>query len=208
MLSRPFRLTRLELRLAVGAIVFVVLAYGLCSRLLFYLDREPVTLPVPEISEATEASVQAFNAQLHAAIVQGAPLKTSLTSNELNAWLRLSTVEPLRLIGEHSWLQIEGDAVRATISLPLEIVGRPGRYFSADGVLTGSVENNRCALRIANLHSRSFSSQGVAWLIKTLYRDSLPELLRLEMLIPEAFLQRCAVRIANSSIEVTCSERK
>lgn len=205
MLSAPFRLTRSELRLVLGAVVLMVVAYGVCVRFLFRLDREPVTLPVPEISEEDERAVSAFNAQLHGAISAGKHLQASLNSEQLNAWLRLSTVSALRLIGEHSWLRINGSTVRASISLPLEMVGRPGLYLNADGAVTGAITSGRCELRIEELRSRSLSSQGVTWLISLLYRDSLPKLLQLESLLPAPFLQRCTARLANSTVEIACA---
>jgi hypothetical protein len=203
---RPFRIKPIELQLVAAALCIAVITYWGCSRLFFYLDREPATLPLPEISEETEAAVTKFTTELQSVIREGAPLKTSLTETELNAWLRLSTDESLRLLAEHAWLSLRGGRVYATISLPLEIFGRPGLYFNAAATLSAALEAKRFVLRVEELKTQSASSQGVAWIIKLLYRESLPDLLQLRQLIPQPLLERCTGKVVHEAVALTCSE--
>jgi hypothetical protein len=206
MVRSPFRITRLELRIAIAAVFVALLAYQAGSRFLFRFDREPATLPLPEVSEETEASVQRFSAQLRAVIKEGAPLRTSLTENQLNAWLRLSTDQSLRLLAEHTWFSLRSGKAHATIALPLEIIGRSGLYFNGEATLSGSMESERIVLKIEQLKAKNQSSQGIAWLVGLLYRESLPGLLRLHELIPRQLLEHCVGAVTGEVFQLTCVE--
>lgn len=182
----------------------VVAAYGVGSRYLFTLDREPITLPMLELSEERERDLVDLQRKLSLSVSNGEPLNVEISSELLNAWLKLSPFDELRLIGEHSWLTIRDGKLVAAISLPLELFGRPGLYFNGDGVFSGSLNDGRVIIEVEELSSRRAHAAGVAFVAKALGGSSLVEKLHLREVVPDELLSRCRASLSGSILLLSC----
>jgi hypothetical protein len=186
-------------------LVLVVLLYWVGSRLLFTLDGDPITLPLLELSEERERELGEVQRAVSHTLSTGAALDITLSADLLNAWVKLSPREELRIIGEHTWLTLRDGMVVAQISLPLELFGKPGFYFNGSGVFSGALQDGRLTLSIKELSSTSSAASGVAYAIKALGGDRLIERLKLHEAIPEALLKRCNALLSGDTLRLLCA---
>ncbi len=182
-----------------------VVLYGVISEFFFSLDIDPVHLPVLELSEERELELRKIQSTVSEAISSGGPLNVSLSADLINAWVKLSTHEELRVIGEHSWITFQDGKVIAQISLPLEIFGKPGFYFNGDGVFSLSLRDGRLLLGIDSLSSRNPRSSGFTSVIQGMGGESLLEKFRLRDAIPDALRSRCSAECVGNSLQLSCT---
>lgn len=193
-----------EWRWFVVPLVVVVVIYWVGGRLFFTLDSDPVTLPMLELSEEGERQLAEVQRTVADTLSTGAPLDITLSADLLNAWVKLSPREELRMIGEHTWITLRDGLVVAQISLPLELFGKPGFYFNGSGVFSGELRNGRLSLEIKELSSTSNSASGVAHAVKALGGDRLIERLKLHDAIPEGILKRCSALLGGAAFRLHC----
>lgn len=195
---------RFEWKWFIVPLVLVVVLYLIGARLFFTLDGDPVTLPILELSEDRERELGEVQRAVANTLSTGAALDVTLSADLLNAWVKLSPREELRIIGEHTWLTLRDGMVVAQISLPLELFGKPGFYFNGAGLFSGTLKDGRLSLEIRELSSTSSSASGIAYAIKALGGDRLIERLKLHEAIPEAILKRCSALLTGETFRLHC----
>jgi hypothetical protein len=200
--------SRQELGWFLGSVVSVLLLYILGTEFLFKLDHKPATLPIVELSEEREAELSEVNRRIAQAIEEGEALDVTLSSDLMNAWLKLSRSEALRLIGEHSWITIRNGEIAAAISLPLELFGRPGLYFNGEGRFQGGIRKGVIDLRIEKLSSANPNGAGIPLFIRALGSESLLGLLHLESVVPREFLLRCSAALSGDRLQLSCPSKQ
>lgn len=150
---------------AVALVLILVVGFGLAkfvsyvnATILKYTDTVPVTLPTVDISSnelaQLEDRVSAFGKALDA---HTNALPLTLTTTEVNALLENSQQTRAAKLKDHVYLTLEGDQVKAQVSLPLDdlikapFIKSAGRYLNGDASLSAYVTNSQVALEIKSV---------------------------------------------------------
>ncbi len=133
------------------ALLLALLLLGLWLYLNHLRNRltssEPMEVPVVEVSSSQKRKVEKVYQQVRQAMEQKRATEASLGGEDLNALLALAP--ETRKASRRAALTLEGEVVRATLSLPLDsIEGMRGRYLNGEFTFRIKVSNGQVQLTL------------------------------------------------------------
>jgi hypothetical protein len=171
------------------------------------LDPEAKPLPVPEMSEELEREVAFTERTVKRMSDEGAEGCLELSAEILNAWLRLSGRSPIRFIGEHSWVSLDGTTIRADVALPLSPIGVSDRFFNGKLTLEGEVKSQKVRLIVTDVIPEG-QATSMGWISLLLKGTDLSEPFGLGDLLGNDVLERCEISVRDSKLHVACKSRE
>jgi hypothetical protein len=133
--------------LVVGITAAVLIGIGVSKYRRFrdtYTDTQAVPVPVAEVTEAEGRRLQRKAEALETAVTQGRAETFTLNETELNQFI--ATLPRFESLRGRVALRIEGDVVKATASIPLDMLpfpGLAGRYLNGEIGLDVECEHGR-----------------------------------------------------------------
>jgi hypothetical protein len=171
------------------------------------LGDQPKPLPLPEITEQSEARLHAIDGSLKAIFERGEAGTVSITSELLNGWLRLNENPDLRFIGDHSWITLTGERAVIDLSVPLTPINFPGRFLSGTATVSGWLREGSTRLFVHEISVDGEAGRRLNGAIRLFEGRDISATLDLPSLLKPELLQRCAITLKLSVVEVTCSQR-
>ncbi len=151
--------------LVVALVLVLVVVFGVSrvvsyvnAQIVLYTDTAPAPLPKSDLGSnelaQLEARVSAFGKALDAH-TNTPPL--TLTTAELNALLENATQVKLLKLNDRFYVSLQGDQIKAQISLPLgeyfkmPMIKTEGRYLNGDAALGAVLTNSQISLDIKSV---------------------------------------------------------
>ena len=143
------------LTLVVLVVLFIAGGYYLYQTALNrFTDTAPRELPVVEVSEedwrALDERVKGFTEAIDKK-VEG-PVTLTLTTEDLNAMIAKDP--DLKELAGKVHAAIDGEEIKVNLSLPLDDLGYPGRYFNGSAKLKVSFEDGKLNLKIREAETK------------------------------------------------------
>jgi len=167
------------------------------------LDTEAKPLPVPELSEQVEREVEFTERTIKRIADEGAGGELVLSPDLLNAWVRLSSRPPIRFVGEHSWLTLDGSSIIADVALPLSPLGFPDRFFNGKLTLEGHLTKGEISLLIKSVTPEG-AAAAIEWLSWLLVDRDLAEPFGLVELLGPDIVNRCTIEAVEAKLRMSC----
>jgi hypothetical protein len=171
------------------------------------LDDSPKPLPVPEISEETESKISSIDERLTAIFERGEAGTVSISNELINPWLRMNRNADLRFLGEHTWIDLSGERVKAQIATPLAPVGIDGKFFNGALTVSGWLRTGKVRFFLHDISVDGRTGERTAWIAQVIAGRDWAEQLSIEPLIDVEFRHRCTVEIRTSQVIIECSAK-
>ncbi len=196
----------LALMCAVGTIGFVGFGYASFRSILKSMDTEPQPLPIPEVSEEHERTIEQIDSRIRE-ITAGAAGEVVVPAEIFNAWIRLSSYRALRDIAEHAWFALEEDSVRADLTVPLDSFGAPGRFFNGSVAFSGALQDGSLQFALADIKAEGDRGRAFSWLAKLISSQNIADAIGVDELLSEDIVERCSIRTSQARLHLVCRER-
>lgn len=197
----------LALMCAVGTIGFVGFGYASFRSVLRTMDTEPQPLPVPEVSEEHERTIEEIDTRIREITANGQGGEVVVPAEIFNSWIRLTSYRALRVIAEHAWFALEEDSVKANLAVPLDSFGAPGRFFNGTVAFSGALQDGSLRFALADIRTEGNRGRAFSWLTRLISSQDIADAIGVDELLSEDIVERCSIYTTNSRLHLTCRER-
>jgi hypothetical protein len=197
----------IALMCAVGTIGFVGFGYASFRSVLKTMDTEPQPLPVPEVSEEHERTIEEIDSRIREITTDGAAGEVIVPAEIFNSWIRLTSYRALRVIAEHAWFALENDSVKANLAVPLDSFGAPGRFFNGTVDFSGALQDGSLRFALADIRPEGDRGPAFAWLTRLISSQDIADALGVDELLTQDIVERCSIYTTQSRLHLACKER-